>query len=382
MWSSVSSRTFAGGVAFALGGALTIGACVKYEKSENPLSPTLAGPLPGVTITAPNPVQPSQNSKIPSDQQPVTLSIENASSNSVRPFTYRFEVAVDGGFTNVVLTRDGIQPTSGRTSLRLPDALATGRVYYWRARAQDGANTGPYSAVASFMVYTPVTIGKPIAASPTNNATTSNTHPAFTIGNAPRSGPVGAITYMIEVSPSGSFSPLYAIWQVGEQPGQTTLNAPGDLPGGTQLFWHVRGADPSNVGPWSDPASFATPAAAPAPPPPGGGGPACGSRQPIDIVTCHRAAYPALLSPAQAPNLLRDIAHDLNTGGPAVYGLLVKTGGNNCSGFACDIICRASDHEIWDVFVDGPDATTNYSGTAQPSWQDKGTNGSTCQVIP
>ena len=50
--SGVSTARLVGGVFFALAGALTIGACVRYEKSENPLSPTIAGPLPGVTITA------------------------------------------------------------------------------------------------------------------------------------------------------------------------------------------------------------------------------------------------------------------------------------------------------------------------------------------
>jgi hypothetical protein len=34
--------------------------------------------------------------------------------------------------------------------MRLPDALATGRSYYWRARADDGANASPYSPAANF----------------------------------------------------------------------------------------------------------------------------------------------------------------------------------------------------------------------------------------
>ena len=35
----------------------------------------------------------------------------------------------------------------GRTSVRIPDKLQKDRTYFWRARAQDGANTGPLSAV-------------------------------------------------------------------------------------------------------------------------------------------------------------------------------------------------------------------------------------------
>src|SRR5262249_45908526 len=67
---------------------------------------------------------------------------------------------------------------------------------------------------------------------------------------------------------------------------------------------------------------------------------------------------------------------------PPIYGRLVKTSGNNCSGFACDIIC-ATDGNIWDVFGDGPDATINYAGVANPQWVSKGTvTPSARQVVP
>ena len=38
---------------------------------------------------------------------------------------------------------------------QLPDPLATGRNYYWRARAEDGANVGAYSSVIRFTAVTP-----------------------------------------------------------------------------------------------------------------------------------------------------------------------------------------------------------------------------------
>jgi len=374
----ICNRATAGGLVVAAAGALVIGACVKYEKSDNPLSPTIAGPLPGVAITAPKTYQPTQNARIQNDQQPIILMVDNASTNGPRPLRYKFDVAVDGDFNGVVFTRDGIDPGSGRTSLRLPDALQSGRNYFWRARAQDGANTGPYSPVGSFLVFTPVVIGKPVAVAPANGVATADAHPQFVIANATRSGPVGPVVYTIEIASSSGMSPLVAVWQIAEQPNQTNLNAPGDLPPG-RLYWHTRGSDPSTVGPWSDTQSFKTPDNA-TPPPTGGGG-TCGPRQPIDIVACHRAQYPSRLSPGQAPQLLADIAHDLNTGQPGYYGRLVKTTGNNCGGFACDIIC-AADHNIWDVFTDGPDASIGYSGTAVASWFYKGTTGSACQIVP
>src|SRR5215831_6034665 len=106
----------------------------QVEKTSNPLSPTVAGPMPGVDITAPNLLIPSSGAQISGTSQPITLTIENSATNSPRPLTYSFQVATDAAFTNIVVTRSGISPgTDGRTVLRL-DTLAAGRVYYWRAR--------------------------------------------------------------------------------------------------------------------------------------------------------------------------------------------------------------------------------------------------------
>ena len=126
-------------------------------KTENPLTPTVAGPLPGVNITAPNPIQPRDGQRIPNDAQPVMLMLDNATSNSVRPFSYLIEVATDAGFANKVFTQDGVAPvTNGRTTFRLPTALPSGKSYWWRAKAKDGANDGPYSPSANFEIIVPV----------------------------------------------------------------------------------------------------------------------------------------------------------------------------------------------------------------------------------
>lgn len=275
------------------------------KKSANPLSASVAGPIPGVNITAPTPVQPNPNAQLAVDQQPVTLMVDNATTTGVRPLTYTFEVATDADFTNKVFSRGDVAPGEGRTSLKLPDPLATGRAYYWRARAQDGANTGPYSGGRSFSVFTPIVIQAPVLASPVSNVRTDNQHPTFQWTNAPRSGPVGAITYILELSKNDSFTDMAAIWQIAELPNQTSFTAPGDLGASTQYFWHVRGADPSTIGPWSATAAFQTPAppAPPPPPPPsGGGGGGGGSTGPApnDAIDLHTATI--LNSPADLAN--------------------------------------------------------------------------------
>lgn len=62
---------------------------------------------------------------------------------------------------------------------------------------------------------------------------------------------------------------------------------------------------------------------------------------PIKVVEEARAHYPTPVGADKMPMLLREIAARLNAeqspGGP--FGILVKTGGENCGGYSCDIIC-------------------------------------------
>jgi hypothetical protein len=246
---------------------LAIGACAA-SKSENPLSPTVAGPIPGVAITAPNPIEPN-SAKVAVDKQPVTLLLENATTSGPRPLSYVFEVATDAEFTNKVFVREAVTPgENGKTTLRLPDPLAPGRTYYWHGRAEDGANVGPFSSRANFEVFVPIVIQEPTPITPVNNVRVDTLHPTFTFANAPHSGPVGPITYVIEVSDTDSFANRLAIWTLAEQPGQTSLVSPQDGIYDRQVFWHVRAFDPTTTGPWSSTQVFRTPLPPPPPPPP------------------------------------------------------------------------------------------------------------------
>src|SRR5437763_15227881 len=116
----------------AFGALVALVALISCEssKSSNPLSPSVAGPIPGVNISAPKMLEPVPGQRIAVDRQPVTLLIENSSTTGVRPLSYAFEIATDAAFNSKIFARDGIAPgDGGRTSLRLPDALQTGRTY-------------------------------------------------------------------------------------------------------------------------------------------------------------------------------------------------------------------------------------------------------------
>lgn len=348
---------------------LVVAGC-QSSKSSNPLSPTVAGPIPGVAISAPKLLEPAPGWQVDSTKQPLTLLLENSASSGQRPVSYEFQVATDAAFSNLVFTRDSIaQGDGGRTSVRLPDPLAGGRTYYWRARGADGANTGDYSSAANFDVFVPIVINEPLAAAPAKTVTITQTKPTFTIGNSSTSGPVGAISYRLELAKDVGFSQLVAIWNVAQQPDHTTFEAPVDLGYSTVYFWHVRGLDQTTTGPWSATESFKTPdAPKPVPTPtPGGGGGSCASlKSPNAIVQCRRAQW-GHMSSGDIVNFLSSTARDLNAAavGGNPFGILKKSTGNNCNGFSCDIICNGGG-QGWDVLSDSEGAQTANWGDPIP----------------
>jgi hypothetical protein len=230
-------------------------------------------------------MNPSAGTKVAVDKQPLTLTVANADTNGVRPLSYGFDVATDVNFTSKVFSRSGVAPGDGQTSLRLPDALAPERTYYWRAHAEDGANTGSFSAAVNFDVFTPIVIQAPRPIAPAANAVTDSTQPALVVANAAHTGPVGPITYQAEVADSDSFANKVAAWTSAEGSGQTTLSVPTDLGFARTLYWHVRAIDPTTVGPYSPTMAFTTPSKPVSGPGPGGPVGGCGGTS--DDVLCH-----------------------------------------------------------------------------------------------
>jgi hypothetical protein len=361
------------------------------EKSENWLAPTVAGPIPGITITAPSPIDPGSGSRVPSDRQPITLVVGNASSNGPRPLSYAFEIASDTNFTTKVFTRDGISPGSGRTSFRLPDALATERTYFWRAQAQDGANSSAFSAPVSFSVFTPVVIGAPPLGAPANNEKVASRRPTFTFGNAPRTGPAGAISYEIEVAENDAFAGRFAGWVVAETAGVISAQLPVDGPFGTYFFWHVRAFDSANLGPWSETRALLMPDAPPTGGGGGGGGVPAGAGCPSgpkthdQYVACVASVKARVLAaginPSRGPGecgrfeITKRVAWELRGDG---LGLLAKFGNQNgCSArntldepkFGVDVV-MSQDGSVIDILCGGGDGNTpcwNASGPQPPA---------------
>src|SRR5687768_16516070 len=104
--------------------AVFLSSC-QVNKSANPLSPAIAGPVEGVVISTPALLEPGQDWELRSRDQPIKLLFQNSNSNGVRPLTYSFDLASDAAFKNILFARTGVQPNEGsETRFQLPDKLA------------------------------------------------------------------------------------------------------------------------------------------------------------------------------------------------------------------------------------------------------------------
>ena len=305
-----------------LGGLLVLVTGCETEKSRNPLSPSIAGPIASVSITAPRPLEPPDGTQILDGDQPVTLIVASATTNGERPISHLVQVSADAAFTQIVYTADGIAPSGdGRNVHPLPQTLTAGLTYYWRARALDGANSSEFSAVAKFEILVPVVIGTPVPISPIEGVTTETTDAVLTVTNATVSGPAGPVRYRFEVASDGGFGSLVAVIEVAASAGNTTSTTVSLPPG--DFFWRVKATDGQKSGPWSATQRFTTPAPppppspspspsptpSPVPPPPSGGfrtpDPAPGQRLPLpdmsQIVQDLAAQFPGALQNSCQP---------------------------------------------------------------------------------
>jgi hypothetical protein len=319
---------------------LVLGGC-QTSKSSTPTAPTVAGPIPGVDISAPVLLEPAQGFKFRESEQPIRLLVQNATTNGVRPLTYTFEVSADPNFSTKVFGRSNVAPGDGRTSVQI-DRLEIGRAYFWRAWAQDGANTGAM-ATAGFEIYPKPAVTPPSPVSPVNNELIATTTPAIKVNNATFVGPVGALAYEFQVATDQAFTKLVAAGILNGGSGQTTFNS-SPLPNGVTLYWRARAGDSETTSGWSATQSFRTPAppapAPPAPPtptPPGGGG-SCASSSGPQIIACIQAKYPDKTAPVSSlaqrqenMKFLRDRIIEAGLCGGQTYGWNLKRGGPELS---------------------------------------------------
>lgn len=315
------------------------------SKSSNPLSPSVAGPIAGVQITAPKMLEPAQGFRFKENEQPIKLLIENSSSTGVRPVTYTFEVASDDAFSSKVYARSGVAAGDGGRTSVIVEKLDLGRGYYWRVRADDGANSSMYAS-SNFEVLPKALLNPPALLSPIDNVRTTTRRPELTVGSSERNAAVGRVTYEFQIATDPAFpsNSLVAAGGRDDAGDRTSYTPDGELTLNIQHFWRVRATDGETTSAWSSGQVFRTPVPIVVPPPtvpgPTNPGAPCNSSNPDTIVKCERAKY-GFMSRDQMLELMKASARSLNRNaipnGP--WGILRKAAGNQCGGYSCDIVC-------------------------------------------
>jgi hypothetical protein len=368
-------------VIVALAFAAVGSAACESTKSSNPLSPSVAGPIGGVTITAPKPITPANGAEIKSSD-PVNLTLENATSTSQRPFWLEIQVATEADFSAVIHTAQKVTPGSnGQTSYRVPMTLTANRTYFWRARAADGANTGPYSPNLMFRVVDPVHIETPLPTSPTGGQEVDGSSVTLTVRNTAVIGTTAPVVYKFDIATDPNFTQMVAIWSIVRSGGDTTT-ATGPMAAGTTFYWRVNASDGAVESPYSDTQVFKTRSNTPAPSPdpgpspsPGGGGGPWPKTGP-EVIAWTQANYPQYLAPSgnRYNNMvfLRDRMIEAGLCGGMELAWHLKRGGPDLSVDYIDWRVNGVWHGV-DIAYD----YDNQSTTLKLTWSDDGTNGIT-----
>jgi hypothetical protein len=293
MFGEVSAmyRVVRTAVTLAFATALVVSAAgCDVTKSENPTSPSVAGAIAGVNITTPALVDPPAGKRFDVTQLPVTLTVQNSSTNGQRTVKYVFDVASDAAFTAKVIDAASVtQGDNGQTKYTIDKGLEAGKTYYWRAKADDGANQSAPAAAKDFAVYT-LSISTPVQIYPTANmkVAASEAPVTLTIQNSTTNGE-RALRYIFEVATDPSFNTrVYGVEVASGGNDRTQLRVDTTLEYARIYYWRARATDGVAQSAWSNAYGFSVDAPVVVTPPstpttPSGGGSTPAANDAIDL---------------------------------------------------------------------------------------------------
>lgn len=201
----------------------------------------------GATIIAARPSAPAANADIRYADQPITLSVLNATTTGSSALTYTFEVAGDAEFSRLDFTRADVPAGTGTTSVNV-DKLGGSRSYFWRVRANSGSGAGPYSAVRSFNIGPEVVLSTPVLSAPVDDARASSPL-SLVVNNIGREGPAGPITYTVQVASDPGFGNVLFTGDGAENTGASTTAVIAQVSGlveGATYYWRASATDVAN----------------------------------------------------------------------------------------------------------------------------------------
>ena len=243
-------------------------------------------------IEAPLPISPINGIVI--DGGTPTLVVDDAAiSGPAKDVRYRFEVATDQGFSDVVTVLEiasdessgrlratiGVKSNMprGQPNFGLDDTyqvqgqtaeLEADMVHYWRARAsadgREGNVDGPWSVVGSFRTGKQrYALESPTLISPIDGEVVSQNPVRFVVRNPVAGVVLGDMKIHFQVDTDAGFSSPTEVFAVPMSSGAMTTAVSDTLPSGSLFFWRASIADNLAVGPWSVGESFRIPDSVP-----------------------------------------------------------------------------------------------------------------------
>ncbi|HUJ16562.1 MAG TPA: chitobiase/beta-hexosaminidase C-terminal domain-containing protein [Nitrospirota bacterium] len=211
--------------------------------NDPPTGPTISSPMNNANVASLTPA----------------LSVANAADVDMHDvLSYDFDVATDGGFTNIVASGANIaQGNGGTTSWTVAPALADHTPYYWRARATDNnGGVGPWTIGSLFVDTVNLPPTAPTLNAPADTGEVATFTPTLSINNA--SDPDRqTLMYTFEIDTVNTF----------DSPGKQTSGAvaegsavtgwtPAALSEDTVYYWRAKANDGLGDGPWMKTASL------------------------------------------------------------------------------------------------------------------------------
>ena len=186
----------------------------------------------------------------------------------------------------------------------------------------------------------------PEIVSPTGGEEVHDATPELTIRNsAARFVPGLTLSYVFEVLNSSN-QMVYRSEPVPQGEGDTTSHEVTTQLNDEEVHtWRAYAVFNAHRGPMASPGTFKTLNRF---------GVSCAHlKDPVAIIGCRMDQHGGF-DHEEVVDMLREIAYDLNQAFGGEFGILVKTVGNNCLGYSCDIICegQGNDQDQYDILID------------------------------
>jgi hypothetical protein len=167
------------------------------------------------------------------------LSHDNSADQEYDNLTYAYRVYDDAGLTNLIAQADGHPEQLGTTTWQIDILLSDNSTYYWRVRANDGFEDGPWSHTAIFIVNSVNQAPNAFALiAPDSGQNISDVMPSFIWQAAIDPDPCDSVRYSLYYDNDSIFTDPTIVGEL-----DTTAYTPAEpLPGG-RYYWKVVAGD-------------------------------------------------------------------------------------------------------------------------------------------